>query len=134
MKTQISNLRSGAKNQILNPNIEYNTNATSHIGHSGTNTIEVQSVWNKITNENPNTIKIKIKDTTLELKANWSLSRKSVHYSTDITKEILLDKFLLEPSKKYKPTINILNANNIIISNGKNISKNICPSLIEILL
>ena len=72
MKTQISNLRSGTKNQILNPEIDYSKlqNATSHIGHSGTNHYEVESVWAKVISENPEKMKVIIKGIELEMKAN----------------------------------------------------------------
>ena len=46
MKTQISQLRSGTKNQVLNPEVDYSQlpNATSHLGHSGTKHSEVDKV------------------------------------------------------------------------------------------
>jgi len=58
MKTQISQLRSGTKNQILNSEIDYSQlpKATSHVGHSGSNNADVESIWKRITNENPETI------------------------------------------------------------------------------
>lgn len=135
MKTQISKLRSGTKNQVLNPEIDYSKlpNATSHVGHSGSNQTEVESVWNKVTFENPETMNVNIKGIELEMKANWSISRKSVSYIADISKEELEYKFGIKASKKETPYISIQFANTIIVSNGKNSYRHICPSLIKIL-
>ena len=135
MKTQISQLRSGAKNQVLNDKINYSNlpNATSHVGYSGTNNEDVERVWKKVISENPEKMKIIIKGIEIELTANWSLSRKSVSYNADITREDLEDIFFIKASKKQVPSISVHNGNLIIISNGKNISKYICPSLIKIL-
>lgn len=135
MKTQISNLRSGTKNQVLNPEFDYSKlpNATSHIGHGGTNQSEVESVWAKVILENPEKMNVVIKGIELEMKANWSLSRKSVSYNASISKEDLESKFGITPSKKETPYISIQFGNIIIVSNGKNSYSHICPSLIEIL-
>ena len=135
MKTQISNLRSGTKNQILNPQIDYTMipGATSHVGHSGTNKNYVDEVWKMVISENQETMKVLVKGIEIDLKANWSLSRKSVSYWGTISKEDLEDKFYLKASKKETPSISIQNGNIIIVSNGKNSFTHICPSLIEIL-
>ena len=55
MKTQISKLRSGTKNQITNPKIDYTQfpNATSHVGHSGSNQNDVEKIWKQVISENP---------------------------------------------------------------------------------
>lgn len=135
MKTKISQLRSGTKDQILNPEIDYSNlpKATSHVGHSGSNSADVESIWKRITEENPDTMKVIIKGIEVDLKANWSLSRKSVSYCGSISKEDLEDKFYLKASKKETPSISIQHGNLIVISNGKNSSTYVCPSLIEIL-
>lgn len=135
MKTQISQLRSGTKNQILNPEIDYSQlpKATSHVGHSGSNHADVESIWKRIADENPETMKVIVKGIEVELKANWSLSRKSVSYWGSISKEDLEDKFSLKSSKKETPSISIQHGNIIVVSNGKNSFRHICPSLIEIL-
>ena len=135
MKTQISQLRSGAKNQILNPEIDYSKlpKATSHVGHSGSNQEDVESIWKRITDENPETMKVIVKGIEVELTANWSLSRKSVSYWGSISKEDLEDKFCLKSSKKETPSISIQHGNIIVVSNGKNSFSHVCPSLIEIL-
>lgn len=135
MKTQISNLFSGTKNQILNPNTDYTQRpkATSHNGHSGSNMAEVAQVWEKVTAENPEFMTIRVMGMELTLKANWSLSRKSVSYHTSISAETLSEKFGLVPSKKGTPWISIQNANIITVDNGKNSHAYICPSYIEIL-
>ena len=135
MKTQISQLRSGTKRQILNPEIDYSQfpQATSHVGHSGSNRAEVESVWNRIVQENPESMKIVVKGIEVELTANWSLSRKSVSYWGCISKEDLEDKFGLRPAKKETPSISIQQGNIIVLSNGKNSCSHVCPSLIEVL-
>lgn len=135
MATQISNLRSGTKNQILNPQVDYSTlqNATSHSGHSGSNQKDVIDIWAQVVSENQETMRIVIQGIEFDLKANWSLSRKSVTYDVSISKEDLENKFFLKASKKETPYISIQNGNIIIVSNGKNSFTYICPSLIQIL-
>lgn len=135
MKTQISNLRSGTKNQVMNPHIDYSTinHATSHVGHSGSSHNEVEEVWKQVTSENPETMKVIVKGVEVDLKANWSLSRKSVSYNGSISKEDLESKFALKAAKKESPSISIQFGNIIVVSNGKNSFNHICPSLIEIL-
>lgn len=134
MKTQISQLRSGTKNQILNPEIDYDgSKATSHNGHGGSNNADVEELWNRIIDENAEGMKIIIKGIEVELKANWSLSRKSVSYSGEISKEDLEDVFHIKSAKKGTPSVSIHHGNIITVSNGKNAENYICPSLIEIL-
>ena len=134
MKTQISSLRSGTKNQILNSEIDYSKlpQATSHVGHSGSNQTEVESVWNRITSENPESMKVLVKGIEVELTANWSISNKTVSYSGSISKEVLEDKFYLKASKKQNPSISIQQGNIVVVYNGKNSYSHLCPSLIEI--
>lgn len=135
MKTQISSLRSGTKNQVLNQEIDYSQlpHATSHVGHGGSNHQDVDNVWSKVISENPESIKAIVKGVEIELTANWSLSRKSVSYNASITKEVLEDKFFLKASKKQSPSISIQHGNIIVVSNGKNSYMHVCPSLVEIL-
>jgi hypothetical protein len=135
MKTQILNLRSGTKNQILNAQIDYSKlpAASSHAGHSGSNSKEVKKIWEQVTAENPENLKIKIKGVEIVLTANWSKSRKSVNYYGSLTKKDLEDKFCLKSAQSENPYISIQNANIIIISNGKKNTSYVCPSLIEIL-
>lgn len=135
MKTQISQLRSGTKNQIINPDIDYSQlpKATSHLGHSGSNYADVESIWKRITGENPVKMTVIIKGVEVQLKADWSLSRKTVSYWGSISKEDLDDKFHLKASDKGTPSISIQHGNMIIVSNGKNSWSHLCPSLIEIL-
>jgi|SRR5690554_440154 len=125
MKTQISQLRSGKKNQILNPEIDYS--------HSGSNNSDVESIWKRIIDENPDTMKIIVKGIEVDLKANWSLSCKSVTYWGSISKEDLEDKFGLKASKKETPSISIQHGNIVVVSNGKNSFIHVCPSLIKII-
>lgn len=135
MKTQISNLRSGKKNQILNPNVDYSLlpKSTSHIGHAGDRFELVNDVWNKVVSENPEVITIQIFGQKLELVAKWSLSRKSVNYFTEISNEFLEKYFTIAASKKEKAYICIFSPTSIDVSNGKNSIISICPSHITIL-
>jgi hypothetical protein len=94
MKTQIRNLRSGKKVQMMNTGVNY-----SNLG-VGSKEREVFFVWEKIKEENPNKMKIKILGLDLILKAHWSLSGKSVSYYGEIFKEDLEKIFKISPSKK----------------------------------
>lgn len=135
MITQIKSLRSGTKNQILNPAIDYKAlaAATSHTGHAGSAAEEVESVWAKIKAEHPVQMQILVKGLPVTLTANWSNSGKSVSYDGEISKQDLKEKFSLKAAATKQPYISIQNANLIVVSNGKNSYTNICPSLIEIL-
>lgn len=135
MTTQISILRSGTKNQLLNPQIDYSTlpPASSHVGHSGSNQNDVEQIWKQVVSEHPEQMKVRVKGIEIDLKANWSLSRKSVSYNGSISKEDLESKFALKASKKEIPSITLQYGNIIIVANGKNSFTRICPSLIEIL-
>ena len=135
MTTQISNLRSGTKNQLLNPQIDYSKlpPASSHVGHSGSNQNDVEQIWKRVISEHLEQMKVRVKGIEIDLKANWSLSRKSVSYNGYLSKEDLEDKFYLKASKKETPSISIQHGNIIVVSNGKNSFTHICPSLIEIL-
>jgi hypothetical protein len=128
MKTQIKNLRSGLKNQIL-----ANNQLNSNVGQSGSNVIDVHNVWIKITSENPQSIKIKVMGIEAELTANWSLSGKSVNYVGSIESDKLEQTFNLVPSKKTTPYVQIDFGNSIKVSNGKNSYIYVCPSLVEII-
>jgi hypothetical protein len=134
MKTQISNLRSGTKNQFLNPSIDYTNNpeATSHNGHVGSSIEDVQDIWSKVIFENPNEMKAIINGIELSLKANWSLSGKTVTYTACITNE-QLQAFDIAPTKEEIAFVQIQSANIITVSNGKKGQKYICPSLVTIL-
>ncbi len=135
MKTQIKDLRSGAKNQILNSEIDYSilSKSTSHVGHAGSSQVEVSEVWDKVISENPEKMKIIIKGVEIELEAKWTLSRKSVSYCGNISEEDLEDKFSLKSAKNKIPTFCIDFGNIIEVSNGKNSFMKICPSLITII-
>ena len=135
MKTQISNLRSGTKNQILNPQIDYTAlpNATSHLGHSGTNQNDVEKVWKQVIAENPQKMKICVGGVEVDLTANWSISHASVKYWGYISVEDMEEKFHLKAAKKKTPSISVQCGNIVLVSNGKKGLVHICPSLIEIL-
>ncbi len=80
MKTQISHLRSGIFNQILNPAIDYSQlpKSTSHIGHAGSKHEECNKVWDAVKAENPESMTINVMGIEIKLAADWSFSRKSV--------------------------------------------------------
>jgi hypothetical protein len=133
MKTQINNLRSGTKNQILNPEINYKNlpQATSHVGHSGSNRNLVNEFTDKLKAENKENMRILFFGQEIELKANWSLSSKSCNWSANLPKEIANNFFIL--SKTENPSIIIQDANSIQVFNGGNSNRYVCPSLIEII-
>ena len=135
MKTQISTLRSGNKNQIVNPQIDYTNlpSATSHNGHAGTNINDVEQVWEQVKLQHPHSMKVIVKGIEINLTANWSVSGKSVSYSGIISNQDLEDKFYLKATKNKTATISIQHGNIITAYNGKNSYVNICPSLITIL-
>jgi hypothetical protein len=135
MKTQINNLRSGNKNQITNPVIDYTNlpSATSHNGHAGTNINDVEQVWEQVKLQHPHSMKVLVKDMQVDLTANWSVSGKSVSYSGVISNQDLENKFYLKATKNKTATISIQHGNIVIVSNGKNSYVFICPSLITIL-
>lgn len=135
MKTQISNLRSGSKNQVLNSEVDYSIlpQATSHVGHAGTNSIEVSEVFAKVVGENPKSIKILIKGFEFELTANFSVAGNLKGYFTTISDDELKVISGITPSKTMNAFLSIYNGNSIEIGNGKNSYSKICPSLVTIL-
>jgi hypothetical protein len=132
MKTQINHLRSGAKNQVLNNVVDYSLlpRATSHVGHSGTNRIDRGGVWAKVYEENKTHISITLFGQTIVLKANWSISGKSVTYHSRVPNSFLTH-FAIVPSKNETSSISI-SGESIMVSNGKNSYTTVCPSLITI--
>lgn len=135
MKTQINELRSGVKNQILNDEIDYSKipKDTQHFGHSGSNYAEVEAVWEKVIAENPESMKVVVKGIEVDLTANWSMSRKSVSYKGVLLKETLTELFFLNPTEDEAPCLYILNGNLVKVANGNNDFHYLCPSLIEII-
>lgn len=135
MKTQISNLRAGFKNQILNPQIDYTklSPSTSHIGHSGSNSVVVKQVWEKVVQENPDSLKAIIKGVEIDFNCNRSLSGKTVTYVGNISKEHLEQNFNLDIAQKQEPIIAIHYGNVIVVSNGKNGYRYVCPSFVKII-
>ncbi|SFU77007.1 hypothetical protein SAMN05216480_1236 [Pustulibacterium marinum] len=134
MKTQIKNLRSGAKNQVLNSDVDYTLlpKATSHVGHAGSNYNDCQPVWKKVVAENSEQISVKIKGLKFTLKAIYSVSGKSVDYHTPLTNEELEILAPVKPSRK--PAYLIIGfSNRVEVSNGQNSHMVICPSLVDIL-
>ncbi len=138
MKTQINNLRSGNFNQILNPAIDYSQlpKSTSHTGHVGSTHEECNKVWDAVKAENPESMTINIEgfvQIEIKLAANWSLSRKSVSYSAAISVDDLSNVFGMIPAQNKQPFIVISDSTTIMVGNGKNESRFVCPSLINIL-
>jgi len=124
--TQVKTLRSGTKNQILNPEVDYST-------LSGSNHKEVQQVWEQIKSEHPESMNVIVSGIEVNLTANWSGSRKSVSYDGSISIEDLESKFNIKSSKTGTPSISIQRGNIIMVSNGKNSFRTVCPSLVEII-
>ncbi len=135
MKTQINNLRSGNFNQILNPAIDYSQlpKSTSHTGHAGSAHEECNKVWDAVKSENPESMTINVKGMEIKLAANWSLSRKSVSYSAAISVDDLSNVFGMIPAQNKQPFIVISDSTTIMVGNGKNERRFVCPSLIHIL-
>ena len=135
MKAQISQLRSGKKGQLLNPSVDYSKlpQSTSQRSHCGTNEAEVASVWAKVVAENPEKMTAIINGLRVELKANRSVSGKSVTYYAEISKEDLENKFLVVPAKNENPYITIQQGNVITASNGQKGFTYVCPSLVQII-
>ncbi len=128
MKTQIKNLRIGKKVQITNPILDYPKLVV------GSNKNECDSVWENVTKENPNEMKIKILGLDLILKANWSVSRKSVSYWGEISKEDLEKIFKIRAAKKHENGYVSIQCGNLVkVGNWKNSYTDVCPSLVEIL-
>lgn len=133
MKTQIKDLRSGRATQVLNPNVDYSKlpQATSHVGHSGTNSVLVAEVFAKVISENPQELRIELKGFEFTLKANYSVAGNLKGYFTSITDEELVDISGLMPSRMCA-SLSIYDGNNIEIRNGKKGYSYICPSLVTI--
>ena len=139
MKTQISNLRSGTKRQLLNEKVDYSKlpKSTSHPGHAGTNHATCLEVWEKVVRENPEKMRIKFLGEEIILKRNSSISGKHISFYGGMSNETT-KKCVFELPKKVieglaHGDIHIQGASNIEVSNGGNDGKNVCPSLIEIL-
>lgn len=132
MKTQINHLRSGNKNQVLNNEVDYSLlpKASSHVGHSGTNQVEASKIWSKVYEENKEEMSITLFGETLKLKANWSGSGKSVSYLGSISNSFL-SNFLITASKEQTSSLSI-SGGTIVVSNGRNSYRSICPSLVTI--
>ena len=135
MKTQINQLRSGLKNQVLNSNVDYTQlpKSSNHENHAGTNHILVREVWEKVKSENPNFLDIEIRGIRLRLITHWSTSKLSCSYSTDITPEQLHELAYLVPAKNKTPRLVVHDGNTIEVNNSKNSFRYLCPSFVTIL-
>ena len=133
MKTQINDLVSGARRQVLNSEKDYSIypKSTSHVGHAGSNSDTVLERTAKIIEENPDMLTISLFDHEITLQAQRSLSGKTVTYYSPLPIEIAERYF--DIPKKGIPSIQFFDATHVEISNGKNVSLTVCPSLITIL-
>ncbi|MDA8956140.1 hypothetical protein N9H19_00785 [Flavobacteriales bacterium] len=139
-KTQISDLRSGTKSQILNENINYSIlpQATSHVGHAGTKNAICQKIWEKVLLENPEKMTIKFLGEKIVLNRKDSISGKTSVYNGYISNEIAKNKCGFMLTRKVKDgkdfaTISVQFADVIVVGNGGKANKYVCPSLIEII-
>lgn len=130
--TQINHLRSGRKNQITNPKIAYSKNATSHRGHAGSNSRIVAEVTARLMTEHPEHMTIEIWGQKLVLKANWSQSRESVTWFTEVPRQLAAPHFQSLPKKK-TPYLAIYDATSIELCTGAKGALSVCPSLINII-
>ncbi|GIM60070.1 hypothetical protein CAPN008_01200 [Capnocytophaga canis] len=134
MKTQINHLRSGAKNQILNKEVDYSELPRQGLEsrHAGSPRTEWAETFKKIREENPKEMKIRLKGRELTLKTGYSLSEKSVWWSTALEKDFA-EKFVkTSPNPSIRPSLTI-SEGGVIVYNGKNTDIELCPSLIEII-
>ena len=90
-KTQITDLRIGKRGVMLNENIQYENKG-------GSNYEKVSETWSDVVKENPHELKILLLGKEYVLKANKSISGKSVIYFCFIENEDL-EKFNLSISK-----------------------------------
>lgn len=134
MKKQISHLRSGAKNQILNIEVDYSELPRQGLEdrHAGSPRAEWRDTFKKIKEENPEEMKIRLKGEELTLKAGYSLSEKSVWWSALLDKEFAGKFIKTSPNPSIRPSLTI-SEGGVIVYNGKNSDIELCPSLIEIL-
>jgi hypothetical protein len=135
MKTQIKHLRSGSKNQVLNPAVDYSQlpKATSHIGHAGSSDAEKTKVWEMVKSENADSITFAFLGQTFTATANYSISGKSVTYTSIMPTELFEKTTGVKVGHEKNATISIQGANTILLRNGKNYECQVCPSLIDIL-
>ena len=125
-KTQITDLRIGKRGVMLNENIQYENKG-------GSNYEKVSETWSDVVKENPHELKILLLGKEYVLKANKSISGKSVIYFCFIENEDL-EKFNLSISKN--PNVRgslYIQGNEICVENGKSDLTYICPSLVDIL-
>jgi hypothetical protein len=136
MKTQISSIRCGSHNQFLNKDIDYSKlprSTTNANMHSGSSEEKCNQVWRKVVDENFNWITIKIFDYKFTLIANHSKSGKSTTYWINCTDEFA-QLIGITPTKVPNMCwLSIQSSKHILVGNGKNSYRYVCPSLITIL-
>lgn len=137
MKTQIGDLICGAFKLFTNPDRDYTNLPLRPDGScfSSPNP-ECEKIWDKVINENPDKMTILLFNQKIELTKHFNDNYKNFYYLGDIKTDIL-KKFQLPECKdlvkKQNPCIHISEANFVLISNGKNDAKYICPSFITII-
>lgn len=123
LKTQISGLKTGAKNQL--PKTDSTIIGTSHK--------EVAKIWEQVILENPKHITAIIEGKKIHFKATWSDSKKTVRYDATIENEYMQEKFFLTPAKNENGNITIQNGNTIIVTNGKKYFVYLSPAMVTII-
>ena len=133
-KTQINHLRTGMKNQMINPNVDYSSlpRATTHQGHAGSRSEEVKETWDKVVSENPDVLCVEFNEAKYKLKSSKSISGKSTMYFCPVDDLDLAMMGIVSTSVAGKGFFSI-QGNRIMFSNGKNSYVWVCPSLIKIL-
>jgi hypothetical protein len=115
MKTQINSLVRGDHRKSI----------------SGTSLVERMAISHKVREENPEFMTISLRGQEIKLKANWSLSRKSVDYFGEITLELykaFLGDFGLPTCRDQKAFIHIFGDCTVgLETNSKKMFSNYIP-------
>lgn len=90
MKTQITSLINGSKNVIRDDSNEKYMNAseaTSHVGYAGTNSVTRNEIAMKVADENPDKMRIAARGIDLELDRHFSCPGKTWWWNCELTEE-----------------------------------------------
>lgn len=137
MKTQINQLLSGSRTQVLNPNRDYTKlpQQSTEGRHSGSSASERAEVWRKVTSENIDGLYIDLDGLKLMLPRNISVSGKTITYSTYIMREQaqqILGGFFPKFSKGDNYNL-VISESDVVVWISKKSYVTLCPSLITIL-
>ncbi|RSC96037.1 hypothetical protein [Tenacibaculum singaporense] len=101
----------------------------------GTQQVERELIMSEIINNNKESLSISIEGVVIKLNANWSISRKSVNYYSDLTKKeyIAITGSELGLKKNKTPYISIQMDGRVEIFGGGNHRQSISNSSIIIL-